>query len=345
MIRSLTLTGHGFRRARRHLGTVVLVYLASLVPALLVASLISADLGPALDHSLFAERLMTGESFGVWMDFQRSDGNDLQPIQSVFLGRFLLATLLQILVAAGAVEVLLERAAAGERPFLSGIGRHGFRFVRSALVFGLLLAVAVVMSLPVSLAFQGGGGQLALIGMVVQGLVIFGLYTLLRLAYDFSRISAAAHGQGRMLVGFFKAQGFVLRHLLVVLPMFLLFTALMAALHLGLLAVRSGWSVDTPGDVLVWLLAQQAVFFGIAFLRTALWGAEVTYFQGLGEPHWCGRQPAPETAATSATSRPVRSKPAPVPSSPPPAEATTSPSEQGSSPEQETRQDQQDKEP
>lgn len=311
----LTLSGHGFRRARRHLATVLLLYLASLLPALMVVSLISADLGPSLDRSLFADRLMTGDGFGVWTDFQRSDAGNQQAIFSVMLNRFLLATLLQMLVAAGLVEVLLDRAAAGERPFLSGIGRHGFRFVRSGLTFVVMLAIAVALSVPLRMAFRNGSDRLALIGMLVQLLVIFLLYCVLRLAYDFSRVSAAAHGEGRMLVGFFKALGFVFRHLMVVLPLFLLFTVLMVALHLGLVAIRARWAVDTPGDVLGWLLAQQAVFFAIAFLRTALWGAEVTYFQGIGEPRWCGRRrPAPPVAPTPRpTPRPVV-RPAPEPS-------------------------------
>jgi hypothetical protein len=231
-----------------------------------------------------------------------------------------------VLVAAGLVEVLLERAAAGERPFLSGIGRHGFRFVRSGLVFAVMAAIAVALSVPVRMAFQKGGDRLALIGLLVQGLVIFLLYAVLRLAYDFSRVSAAAHGEGRMLVGFFKALGFVFRHLMVVLPLFLLFAVTMAVLHLGLVAIRARWAVDTPGDVLGWLLAQQAVFFGIAFLRTALWGAEVTYFQGIGEPRWCGRrQPQPRAAPTpKAPPRPT-SRPAPEPPEPAPEPVSATP--------------------
>lgn len=311
MIRSLTLTGHGLRRARRHLGTVLLVYLASLIPALLVVSLISADLEPALDESLFADRLLRGEGFGVWVDFQRSEGSDLQPINSVLLGRFLLATLLQILVAAGVVEVLLDRAGSGERPFLSGIGRHGFRFVRSAVVFAILLAFVLLVTAPLRWAFEDAGGRLALLGLLIQVLLIFALYALLDLAYDFSRISAAAHGEGRMLVGLFKTLGFVFRHLLVLLPLYGLFVLLIVGLQIGIVTLRSIWTVDTPGEVLGWLLAQQAVFFVLAFLRTALWGAEVTYFQGIGEPRWCGRPQRPTPASTPRLPTP----PAPRPSS------------------------------
>lgn len=319
MIRSFTLTGHGFRRASRHLGTVLLVYLATLIPSLLFVSLISADLAPALDESVFAERLLGGEGFGVWVDYQRSESSDLQPVQDVMLGRFLLVVLLQILVAAGLVEVLLERAGAKERPFLAGIGRHGFRFVRSALVFGVVLAVVLALSIPLRLAFEEAGGTVALIGLLVRILVIFLLYMMADLAYDFSRISAAAHGQGRMFVGFFKALGFAFRHLPVLVPLYLLFTVLVVALHFGTVALRSGWTVDTAGEVMGWLLAQQALFFLIAFVRTALWGAEVTYFQGIGEPRWCDRKKSEPSAkkAPPPRPRPAAARPATVPDSAP----------------------------
>lgn len=319
MIRSLTLTGHGLQRARRHLGTVLLVYLASLIPSLLVVSLVSADLAPALDESLFAERLLGGEGFGVWVDFQRSESSDLQPIASVLLWRFGLVVLLQILVAAGLVEVLLERAGAEERPFLAGVGRHGFRFVRSALVFGLVLAIVLALTAPLRMAFEESSGTVALIGMLVYGLVVFLLYMLADLAYDFSRISAAAHGQGRMFVGFFKTLGFVFHHLLVLVPLYLLFTVLVAGLQILTVALRSGWTVDTPGEVLGWLLAQQAVFFAVALLRTALWGAEVTYFQGIGEPRWCGRRESePAAKELRRPPRPSAVRPAAVPEPAPP---------------------------
>ena len=331
MIRSLTLTGHGFQRARRHLGSVLLVYLASLIPTLLVVSLLSADLAPALDESLFAERLLGGEGFPVWVDFQRSESADLQPILAVLFSRFALVVLLQILVAAGLVEVLLERAGARERPFLTGVGRHGFRFVRSALVFGLVLAVVLALTAPLRRAFEEGSGTVGLIGVLVHALVVFLLYMLADLAYDFSRISAAAHGQGRMFVGFFKTLGFVFRHLLVLVPLYVLFTLLVAGLQLGTVAVRSGWSVDTPGEVLGWLLAQQAMFFVVAFLRTALWGAEVTYFQGIGEPRWCGRkEPAPPAREPRRPLRPSAARPIAVPETAPPP---SRPAEAGREPE------------
>lgn len=294
-----TLVRHGFARAARHPGAVLLLFLAGLVPALLVTSLISADLAPALDSSLFAAELLEGNSLGVWIDYQRSEGADLQPLGAVLPWRFLLVVLLQILVAAGLVEVLLERSAGRERPFLAGVGRHGWRFLRSGLVFGVFLLLAVLATSPVSLLFREGDDTRALVGTLTELIALYLLYLVLHAAYDLSRIAAAAHGDGRMLVGFFKALGFTFRKLHVLLPLGIFFTLLPAILRGAGFYLRSRLELTTGGEVLGWLVGQQVLFFALAFLRTSLWGAEVAYFQGLGEPRWCGRKGKPPTPPPS----------------------------------------------
>lgn len=290
MRRSLTLTRHGFRRARRHLGAVLLVYLAALIPALLVISVVSADLAPVLDHSLFAERVLEGDSSPVWIDYLRSEDYDLEALFDVLPGRYLLVILLHVLVAAGVVEALLDRATVDERPLFSGMARHGFRFVRSAVVFVLVAGVALFLVSLLALPFEEGDGLQALYGWGLVLAVGLPVYGMLDLGYDFSRISAAAHNDGRMLVGFFKALGFGFKHLGTLAPLYVIFALPLVALHVGSVALRPAWGLESAGEILGWLLAYQAVLFATAFLRVGLWGAEVAYFQGLGEPRWCGRK-------------------------------------------------------
>ena len=62
-MRSLSPIGFGLRGARRRLGVVFLVYLASLVPALLVAIEAGGDFFGGLAHSLFAEEALSGDRF------------------------------------------------------------------------------------------------------------------------------------------------------------------------------------------------------------------------------------------------------------------------------------------
>ena len=77
--------------------------------ALVLAGIAAANLAPALDRSLFAERAMTGEIFAVYTDFANSPANHLRTVFRGGIVTFgLLTFVLQVLLSAGLVEVLLE---------------------------------------------------------------------------------------------------------------------------------------------------------------------------------------------------------------------------------------------
>lgn len=288
-MRFLTVFRLGLRRARRHAALVLLVYLSSLVPSLLLLTLLSGHLQPDLDRSLFAERLLQGDSYPPWSDFLASRSAELKPLMESLAPRWLLVTVLQILVAAGIVEVLLERTGRREHPFLNGIGRHGWRFLRSAGVFTLIAGpVLLLLRLGTSAAFGGGDDRLQVIGWGVFALLAALIYALLDLAYDLSRIAAAAHDEGRMAVGFFRSLGFILRHLGVLLSFYALFRLVMLALPLGYLAIRQAWWITDLTGVILLLGLQQLLFVLRTFFLVGLWGAEISYYQGVGEPRWCG---------------------------------------------------------
>lgn len=293
-MRFLTVLRLGFHRLHRRPAVVLLAYLGALVPALLIASLIHADLAASLDDSLFAGRVFSGDRLGVWIDFLNSDANHLAPILGSFGRNLLLVFLVQIVVSAGLVEMLLGTTARARHPFLLGIGHHTWRFLRSALWFLLSLAAAAVV---LAVAFKpladrataAGDGTLLLyarIGLLVVALVAFGP---LKLAYDLSRVAAAAHGDGRTFVGFFRAFGHCLARPAILLPLYLSFALAALALHVGAFAARDLWSPPAPLFVVALFAAQQAVLLARAYLRGGLWASEIAYYQAIGEPRWCGR--------------------------------------------------------
>lgn len=301
-MRFLTAIVLGFRRASRHLRLVVLFYLASLLPALLILSLVSRHLGPALGRSLFAGQALSGNAFGVVMDFLRSPAGDLDPVWGGLPLRLGLIVVLQILVAAGAVEVLLEREHRRNYPFLQGIGAHALPFLRSAVWFLLTFAlvmvgVGILAGFGVTLAEQRGNSTIELAVWLASGLLAFLLYAPLDLAYDLSRIAAAAHGERRTFAGFFRALGHTLTHPGILAPLYLSFALLLVGLQAGYVALRAHLSVANA-PAIAWVLAVQQIAFLIrAFLQSSFWGAEIAYFQGIGEPRWC-------RAGTGAQARP-----------------------------------------
>jgi hypothetical protein len=294
-MRFLTALRLGFHRLHRRPSVVLFAYLAALVPALLIASLVRSDFAASLDDSLFAGQVFAGNRFGVVIDFLASSGNDLKPILGGLGVRILVMLLVQIAVSAGIVEVLLGATARERHPFLLGIGHHTWRFLRTAFWFLLSLAVAagalgMVFKLAADRATEAGDGSLLLaarIGLLVVVLFGFGPF---KLAYDLARVAAAAHGDGRTLVGFFRAFGHCLRRPAILLPLYLTFALLAVALYAGVFAARDLWSPPSPLFVVALFAAQQAVLLLRAYLRGGLWASEIAYYQAIGEPRWCRRR-------------------------------------------------------
>lgn len=294
-MRSLGPLRFGLRGARRRLGLVLLVYLVSLVPALLVAVEGAEDLSDGLAHSLFAQEALSGNRWGVWQELGNDAKTDLSGALGGFYALGALGLLFQVLTAAGVAEVLLFREPRSEHPFLLGVGRHGWRFVRSAIWFGLaLVAVAVAVGAGFAavnrVATEAADGGLQLAGWI--GVVVVALLVAipLDLAYDLSRVAAAAHGDGRTLGGFFRALGHSLRHPLRLGVLWLPFHLVGLALVVGGVLARAAVAPREGWHFLLLFLAAQALFFVLAFLKVALWGAEIAYYQAIGEPRWCGRR-------------------------------------------------------
>ncbi len=303
-MRFVTALRLGLRRAHARPGLIVIAGLAALVPALLLGSILWRDLAASMDESPFARQALTGNRSGVWWDFSKSAADDLEPIEGGLPLRFLLVVAFQALVSAGIVETLLGTAPRSAHPFLLGIGRHGWRFLRALFWFGLSAAVLAAVAggwfagaLAVSQNLADAG--LHLWGLAI-GIALTALaFAFLDLGHDLARIAAAAHRDGRMLKGYLLALGHALRHPLLLLPLWLSFALLGLGAHLVYLALRSAWSPATLGGVLLLLAVGQLFLLVHAWLRVGLWGSLVAYYQGIGEPRWCirGRRPRPAPTA------------------------------------------------
>jgi hypothetical protein len=325
-MRFLTALRLGLRRVHRRPGLIVIAWLAALAPALLLSGMLWSDLAAAMDDSPFAREALEGNRWGVWTDFKASPAADLAPLSDGLDLRFLLVVALQALVSAGIVETLLGAAPRSAHPFLAGIGRHGWRFLRSLFWFGLSVALLAIgagawFAGALWLSQEAADAGLHLWGLAI-GIVLTALvFAFLDLGYDLSRIAGAAHGDPRMLKGYLVALGHALRRPLLLLPLWLTFALLGLAAHAGYLALRAAWSPGSLGAVLLLLLVSQLFLLLHAWLRVGLWGSLIAYYQAIGEPRWCIRgrrpRPAPAAAAPSDVAEPISAAP---PAVPPPAQ-------------------------
>lgn len=294
-MRSLAPIRFGLRSARRRMGMVLVLYLLALVPALLVGVEAAEDFEDGLAYSRFAEETFEGNRYGVWSELGHQRKADLSAARGGFYALGALALLVQVLAAAGVVEVLLFREPRGEHPFLLGVGRHGWSFVRSAIWFAAALKL---LATGVSKAMEGIGtlaadradAGLQLWGWIAVLAVAVVAFVALDLAHDLSRLAAAGHGDRRTLFGFVRALGHAFRHPLRLLPLWIFSTALPLGLTAAYLATRAAVTPRNLGHVALLVGAQQLVFLLVAFFTVARWGAEIAYYQAIGEPRWCGRR-------------------------------------------------------
>ena len=292
----LKLLGNGFGAARRHPRLILAAYFAPFVPALLLASMARSTLAPTLDFSLFSARVLDGNWFAVWRDFAASPANDLAVVLgSGFTLALLLTALVQVPIAAGTVEVLLDREGV-EHPFFTGIARNTGRFFRSLLWFAPAAAIVAgvvggTLALFFKLAEKKSNAALDLAGFGTAALLAVLLLAIFDSAYDLARIASARHGDRKTLRGYLHAIWLVLRRPAIFLPLYASFVLLIVALHLGYTAARSPWTPATALAIVAVLLAQQLVMLVRAVLQVASLGAGVAAFRVLGEPRLCEKKP------------------------------------------------------
>lgn len=292
-MRTLKTLAVGFAHAARHPRLIVLLWVVPLLPAAAVALLASSVLAP-LDRRPFASDIVAGRWFGPWIDFRESPLDQLDPVLGLgVVLAVVLGLVAQVVVASGVVEVLLQRR--HERPFLTGVRRNGWRFTRSAgwLVIGLgvaAAAAALVARAFFDLAADRANGWLDIVGVGTAAAVFSILAAPLLMAYDQSRVAAAAFGEGSMLLGLVRGVGFVLRHPVRFAALAVITAALPATVHLAYGWVRAPWVPSTGVQVVLLLVVQQVVMLVRAYLKLGLWATQVETWRDLGSPRLARRR-------------------------------------------------------
>lgn len=279
---------------RRHPHLVLVAYLLPLLPALGVALLARSVVAATLDFSPFAANVLRGNWFGVWIDLSSSSaGSQLGTVLASSLGLAAVALLaMQVLLASGIVEVLLEREPRPAHPFAAGMVLHAWSFARCAvwLLIGAgcaLLAAAGVLAGFGSLAERSSDGRLDLVGGVLAAAVFGLLLGVLSPACDLARLAAARHGEGSTLRGFVRGVWLVLRRAGTFMPLEASFFGMAAVLHLGLLALAGAWTPASAPAIAALLVLQQLAMGARAALQVAKWGALAAGYRALEEPRLC----------------------------------------------------------
>jgi hypothetical protein len=299
-MRAISFVREGFRITGRHKRLVLVLWLAPLIPALVVGAMAAANLSPDLGKSLFADRALDGGWFVVLMEFRSSPADALKPIvtRGLIVMAFL-TLLLQVSISAGVVETLLERPS--DHPFFLGIRRNFLRFLRTTCVLavltvGILYVSRALVRVFFRMAEAQSDGRFDIFGIITAVMLFIIVWAPLDLAADLSRISAARHDDRSMVRGFFRSWLTVIRRPELFVPLYLVFLMLPLALHAIYATLRSPWTPSTAAAIAVLFVAQQTVMLIRAFFKLGFWGAEVTAFRDLEEPRWSQLRTRPKHA-------------------------------------------------
>ncbi len=293
-MKALNIVREGFRIAGRHKRLVLVLWLAPLIPALVLGAMAASSLAPAMGSSLFADNVLTGDWFVVWTEYRASHREALDFMMPWGVAvMFVLSLLVQVVMSAGIVETLLERRA--DHPFVLGIRRNLLRFLRTT---GVLVVLTIIVAVACRLLMKGASklaefqadGRIDLLGVMAAALLFIVLWAPLDLAADLSRISAARHDDRSMVRGFFRSWWAVVRRPGLFIPLFLVFLLLPLSLSGIYYALRSPWTPSTAIGIAALLVTQQAVMVVRSFFKLGFWGAEISAFRDLEEPRWCQRR-------------------------------------------------------
>jgi len=303
----------GLGRAGRAWRLVLLLWAVNLAVALPFAAALAQEIRGSLDRSRVHRELLAGFDAGWHGEFQAEAGALAKTLGPELLGagaffenleRWWSGGLLAVppaLVAAGLLHAVLwafllggvlERlrgpgaaSAAGAAGFFAACGRHAFRFVRLALLSGVLYYLVYRLARAGFGALEDASrdviSERTVLLWVVAGaaLTVF-LLAVVRVVFDYAKVAVVAHGRRSALGAAWAGARFVASRPFATLGLWAGFGLLGAAL----LALYSLLPAFT--GVATWVSVVLAVFVGqLALaaklaLRLALLGAETRLFSG-----------------------------------------------------------------
>jgi hypothetical protein len=303
----------GLGRAGRAWRVVLLLWAVNLAVALPFAAAVAHELRGSLDRSRVHRDLLAGFDADWHGEFQAHAG----PLAKTFgpeligAGAFFenlerwwsggLLALPPALVAAGILHAVLwafllggvlERlrepgavAAAGAAGFFAACGRHAFRFLRLALLSGVLYYLVYRLARAGFGALEDAArdvtSERSVLFWVIAGaaLTVF-LLAVVRVVFDYAKIAVVAHGRRSALGAAWAGARFVASRPFATLGLWAGFALLGAAL-LALYSLLPAFTgVATWASVVLVLLVGQLALAVKLALRLALLGAETRLFSG-----------------------------------------------------------------
>jgi acyl dehydratase len=286
-VTAVTHALRGLRDASRRWRLALVLWLVNLALASVVALPLAIQLYAQLAGAPAGDVLREGFAIGMVVETLRAAPAFFAAIRGTLLAAVALALLVAPFVAAGTVEVLRSGDSRSlAHRFGRGAGHFGGRFLRAGLLAAPTAAIAAALLggpwffVRHRLDDSASDETRFLLGIAGAACAALGILLAL-LALDYARLEIARRDSRKPMRLYFRALGFVLRHPLATVGLWLVNSVALLLVLALYLALREAMPATSWIAIASMAVAQQAVSLARAGLRVALWSGESTLLDAL----------------------------------------------------------------
>jgi hypothetical protein len=284
----------------------LLFYVATTVPAAVLAAAAMTVLWGSLGHSAWAAR-MAGNFDLEWIGEMIAQYGAVPawPILAALAGAFAIAEVIYLFLLGGALQLFCAREPFSMTGYFGGCGRNFWRLVRLALVscifYALVLAIGSLMA-AIGRKIWGEGSEAA--PLICWGwfraAVLLCLLGYVNLVFDYARIRLVAEDSRKAFRVAFGSFGFVSTNFGSAAGLYIVTWAIALALigvYFGLSAALSG---AAAAAILLLFVVRQATVLGRIWSRLLFYAGGVELYGSLKKVRAPEPSPAPEAIAVVA---------------------------------------------
>jgi len=265
----------------------ILVWLANVALALVALPAVwswwaRTSLLPEADPLL--ERFHTGIFRDLLID---GGGNGLLSMLLTGLGLLIVSVPVSAFLSAGTLEVLIsDDSPKFFQRFMTGAGHFFWRFLRLAIIGGIVMAIAVAAAvagsaIAVTRLVQSNWPPGPFVALGIECATFLAVTSFFLLSFDYARIRLALTDRGGALRAWLPSLWLVLRHPLRIYGLAVLFLLLFAIVAAGYLFAIARLGSHTMPLILAGIAIQQLFLIVRAALRVGLLAGEVELYQWL----------------------------------------------------------------
>ncbi len=277
---------NGFIKAAKLKKMAALIYVITLIMALLLAVPFRTMLGKIAGNTTAINSLVKGFNFSTYSDFLRTAGHALAPFASAAIWFGILYLVFTVFFAGGVLKILTgEDKKFSARIFFESCAAFFFRFLRLAfylLILQLIFAFIIFMPLGAILGIASGTVQneASLFYTALAGIVIYLFFFLFILTIgDYAKIIIFINDSPKSFKSVWLSVKFVFKHFFSTYFLYLLLLIAPVLMFLIYFFLDSTIGMISGFTILVMFLIQQILVWLRTWIKIWFLGSELSLYE------------------------------------------------------------------